>query len=109
MQRFCLTLDLKNDPALIAEYERYHEQIPAEIEASIKNSGIIAMQIFRLDTRMFMIIDANDDFSFERKAAMDASNPHVQAWEELMWKFQEPLPQAKAGEKWLLMNQIFEI
>ena len=58
---------------------------------------------------MFMIIEAKDDFSFEKKAAMDNSNPKVQEWERLMWKFQQALPQAKPGEKWMKMERIFKL
>ncbi|MBK7870190.1 MAG: L-rhamnose mutarotase [Saprospiraceae bacterium] len=109
MKRYCLTLDLKDDPQLIEEYERYHQQIPESIAQSIQEAGIIDLQIFRLGTRMCMIMETNDDFSFERKAAMDAANPAVQEWETLMWQFQSPLPQAKSGEKWLLMDKIFQL
>lgn len=58
---------------------------------------------------MFMIIEGNEDFSFEKKSAMDANNPKVQEWEELMWKFQQALPFAKYGEKWMMMERIFEL
>jgi L-rhamnose mutarotase len=76
---------------------------------SIKESGIEVLDIYRTGNRMFMIIEANDDFSFERKAALDAKNSKVQEWEELMWKFQQSLPWAKTGEKWILMDKIFEL
>lgn len=109
MQRFCLTLDLKDDPAFIAEYERFHQKIPDAIEKSIKDAGIINLEIYRLGTRMCMILEADDAFTFENKAQMDAANPDVQAWETLMWQFQAPLPQAKPGEKWLQMDQIFRL
>jgi L-rhamnose mutarotase len=56
-----------------------------------------------------MIIEANDEFSFEKKSKMDAADPKVQAWEELMWKFQQALPWAKRGEKWILMDKIFNL
>lgn len=108
-RRYCLALDLKNDPALIAEYERYHERIWPEITKSIKDSGIESMEIHRLGTRLFMIMEVNDTFSFEKKADADLNNPKVQAWEKLMWKFQQPLPEAKPGEKWLLMKKIFQL
>ena len=109
MQTHILTLDLKDDSALIAEYERYHEKIPAAIDKSIRDAGITRLDIYRLGTRMFMIIEASDAFSFEKKSQMDAGNPDVQAWENLMWQFQKALPQAKPGEKWLLMKKIFEL
>ena len=108
-RRFCLTLDLKDDPALIAEYRRYHEKIWPEITESIKNSGIVDMEIYLLGTRMFMIMEVSESFSFEKKATADQSDPKVQAWEQLMWKFQQPLPQAKPGEKWLLLERVYKL
>ena len=108
-RRFCFTLDLKDDPKLIAEYKRYHQQIWPEIAQSIKDSGIENMEIYLLGTRMFMIMDVNEHFSFEAKAEADARNSKVQEWEQLMWSFQEALPKAKPGEKWLLMERIFKV
>jgi len=109
MKRYCLTLDLKDDAKLIAEYEEYHKNVSTEILKSIKDAGIKSMQIFRLHTRMFMIMDTTDDFSFEKKALMDASNEKVQVWEKLMGQYQQTLPMSKEGEKWIIMNQIFSI
>ena len=109
MKRYCLALDLKNDPELIAEYEKYHKDVWPEIIKSIKDSGIEVLDIYRAGNRMFMIIEAKDDFSFEQKGKMDANNPKVQEWEELMWKFQQPLPWAAPGEKWKVMNKIFQL
>jgi len=108
-RRFCFALDLKNDPRLIAEYRRYHEKIWPEITESIRNSGIEEMEIYLLGTRLFMIMEVNDSFSFEKKDKADQNNPKVQEWEELMWKFQQRLPEAKAGEKWLRMERIFKL
>jgi L-rhamnose mutarotase len=107
--RYCLTLDLKDDPGLIARYKRYHEQVWPEILKSIKDSGIEDMEIYLLGTRMLMIMEVNEKFSFEAKAKADRENPKVQEWEELMWKFQKSLPQAQPGEKWLLMERIFKL
>jgi len=109
MKRYCLALDLKNDPALIAEYEVYHRKIWPEIEKSIKDSGIDNMEIYRTGNRLFMIMETKDDFSFENKSKADALNIKVQEWEQLMWKYQQALPHAKPGEKWILMNKIFEL
>ena len=108
-QRYCLALDLKDDPSLIAEYENYHKTVWPEIVKSIKESGIESMQIYRTGNRLFMIMEVNESFSFDDKSAADTANPIVQKWEELMWKFQQPLPWAKGGEKWVLMNQIFQL
>ncbi|WP_341227810.1 L-rhamnose mutarotase [uncultured Arcticibacterium sp.] len=109
MKRFCLALDLKNDPKLIEEYEVYHQTAWPEITASIKDAGILDMEIYRIENRLFMIMETKDDFSFEKKSEMDLNNPKVQEWEELMWKYQDALPSAKEGEKWLMMDKIFKL
>jgi len=108
-RRFCFTLDLKDDPKLIAEYRRHHETVWPEVIESIRESGIEDMEIYLLGTRMFMIMEVNDSFTFEKKAKADKRNPKVQEWEELMWKFQQALPEAKKGEKWLRMERIFKL
>jgi L-rhamnose mutarotase len=108
-RRFCLTLDLKNDPQLIADYRRYHERIWPEITQSIKDSGVVDMEIYLLGKRMLMIMEVNESFSFEEKAKADQLNPKVQEWEQLMWKFQQPLPDARPGEKWVRMERIFKL
>lgn len=107
--RYCLALDLKNDKKLITEYEKHHQKIWPEIIDSIKNSGITDMQIYRASNRLFMIMETDEKFSFEQKNEMDNANPKVQEWEELMWKYQQALPGAKPGEKWILMDKIFDI
>lgn len=108
-KRYCLTLDLRDDPKLIAEYTRHHEKIWPEITRSIKDAGIRDMEIYVRGTRMFMIIDADDKFSFDAKAKADQANPKVREWEELMWKYQKPLEGAQPGEKWMLMERIFKL
>jgi len=108
-RRFCLTLDLKDDPQLIAEYKRYHENVWPEIAESIKESGIHDMEIYLLGTRMFMIMEVDDRFSFEGKSEADRQNAKVQEWENLMWRFQKALPEAKPGEKWMLMERLFKL
>ena len=108
MKKHCLALDLKDDPELIRKYEEYHENVWPEVLDSLKASGIEHMEIYRIGNRLFMIIEVADDFSFEKKAQMDEDNQRVQDWEILMWNYQQALPMAKPGEKWLPMNLIFE-
>ena len=111
MKRYCLAVDLVDDPELIAQYENRHKKENAwpVITESIGDSGITSMEIYRTGNRLFMIMETDDSFSFERKAAMDEANPKVQEWEQLMWKFQQPLSWAKNGEKWILMDKIFQL
>jgi L-rhamnose mutarotase len=91
---------LVDDEKMIIQYEEFHKNISSEILKSIKDSGIESMQIYRLHSRLFMIMEAKVDFSFEKKAILDASNEKVQVWEQLMWQYQLALPSAKNEEKW---------
>jgi len=108
-KRYCLALDLKDDTALTAEYEKHHRNVWPEILNRIKEAGIEQMEIYRIGNRLFMIMETKDDFSFEKKAAMDVTNEKVQQWEQLMWKYQQALPTAKPGEKWVMMKKIFSL
>ncbi len=109
MKRYCLALDLKEDASLIAEYEHHHRNVWPEILKSIQDSGILHLEIYRIANRLFMLLETREDFSFEHKNTMDAANPHVQQWEQLMWNYQQALPGAKPGEKWVLMDRIFSL
>ena len=80
-----------------------------EIIGSIRDSGILEMEIYRFANRLFMVIETEDDFSFEKKAEKDALNPKVQEWETLMWKYQQALPGAPAGAKWQPAKLVFRM
>jgi L-rhamnose mutarotase len=110
-QRICLALDLVDDPALMAEYERWHEvgNVPPEVIDSIRDYGIENMEIFRAGNRMFMIIDASDSYSAEVKNAADAANPAVIAWDKMMRQFQRPIPAAGPDGSWLAMDRVFRL
>lgn len=109
MTRYCFALDLKEDPNLIAAYEEYHRSVWPEIIQSIKEADIKSLEIYRVSNRLFMIMETGPDFSFEKKAQADAHNPMVVQWEKLMWEYQQALPIAKPGEKWVLMDKIFTL
>ncbi len=109
MPRHCLTLDLRDDPVKIAEYKRYHEKIWPEIRDSIRDAGVTGMEIYLLGTRMFMIMDVTDEFSFDRKAAMDRANPKVQEWEALMAQFQAVPEGGDPVQKWQPMEKVFDL
>jgi L-rhamnose mutarotase len=111
MRKLCFALDLKDDPQLIAEYERLHlrENERPEITKSIAGAGILNMEIFRTGNRLFMIMETTDDFDAAKKQEMDAGNPAVVEWEDHVSQFQQPLPWAQPGQKWILMNKIYEL
>lgn len=109
MKRYCLALDLKEDENLIKQYVEHHTHVHADIVESITSAGITIMDIYRTGNRLFMIMEVTDDFDFATKDAMDAANPKVQEWEALVGGFQQNLPWAKPGEKWVLMEQIYSL
>lgn len=109
MSLYCLALDLKNDPQLIAEYEAHHQKVWPEIIEGIKAVGLANMQIFRVENRLFMMIEADENIDFDKQMKTLATLPRQQEWEALMWKYQQALPGAKEGEKWILMKKIFNL
>src|SRR5690606_11847256 len=109
MKKYVLALDLVDDVELIAEYDNYHKEIWPEIKKSILDSGITNMEIYRFGNRLCMLMETEDGFSFENKGKMDAGNAKVQELENLMWKYQQAIPGAKAGEKWGIMDKIFQL
>jgi len=87
----------------------YHQNVWPEVLKSIKDSGIRKMEIYRMENRLTMVIETSESFSFQKKAEADRNNPKVQEWEKLMWNYQQAIPHAKPGEKWVLMERIFEV
>ncbi|HTJ94112.1 MAG TPA: L-rhamnose mutarotase [Pararobbsia sp.] len=108
--RYCLALDLKDDPQLIESYETYHREVWPEVVAHLRGQGVIGMEIYRLGTRMVMVMDTDDAlYDADRMAAAAEADPAVRKWEELMWKFQAPTPWTPAGEKWVRMDRVFDL
>lgn len=107
-RRLCLTLDLVNDAALIAEYEAYHAKgaVWPEVTADIRASGIESLEIWRVDDRCVMIIEVTDDYP----RARNTPKPEiVTRWDTLMARYQRALPSASAGELWTPMKRIYRM
>ncbi len=109
MPRYCLTLGLKPDPALIAEYIEHHRHVPEAIRQSLRDAGILDMQIYERDAHLFMIIDTTESFSFDRKAELDRANPAVIEWEQRMARFQDVSAEADPVSRWQPMQQVFAL
>jgi L-rhamnose mutarotase len=109
LTKYCWALDLKDNADSIEEYKKHHQAVWPEIITSIKDAGIEELEIYQVGNRLFMIMIVNESFSIEKKASLDAANPKVQEWEERMWKYQQALPFSEAGEKWVLMERIFQL
>ncbi len=111
MPRFYFALDLRNDPVLIEEYERWHrpEHIWPTTLQSLRSSGIEEFAIYRCGNRLVQVLQVAPGFSLEENRAAGSTNPNVLAWEEFMWQFQQALPFAPAGQKWVPMARVFSL
>lgn len=107
--RYCFALDLKDEPSLIEEYEAHHAAVWPEVRDSFHRAGIVNVELYRTGNRLFMLLDTDEMFSFERKKKIDGEDAVVQKWEALMATYQQPLPWAAADEKWVLMKPIFKL
>lgn len=110
-RRLCFALDLRDDPVLIARYRKWHEPggPPLAVTRSLRDAGIVDLEIYLCRTRLFMVMQVGPGFSLEAKARADADHADVRAWEERMWSFQQPLPWARRGEKWLPAEKIYDL
>ena len=102
----CYALDLKDDPALIAAYEQWHRHVWPEVLEYLRAQGITRCTIHRAGNRLFMITESTSGTATDGGGA--PLPPRVQQWEELMGTFQQALPFARPGEKWVRMERIFE-
>ena len=111
LEKLVYVLDLKDDPALIERYKQWHApgQVPVAVNESIRSAGIEALEIYLVGNRMVMLLTPGPNFDPVAKAAADAASEDVQAWETLMWTFQQALPFARPGEKWLPMERIYSL
>lgn len=110
-KRFCRTMDLRDDPELIAEYRRRHAEgnIWPEIIEGIREVGILEMEIYILDTRLFMIMDTEVDFDWDTAMTKLAGLPRQQEWEDYMSMFQKAEKGMTADRKWRLMDRMFRL
>ncbi len=108
MKQLALTLNLKDDPEVIAAYKAYHANAWPEVVRALQDVGVLQMKIWLLGRRLFMLADVIDDFDpdidFPRYLTL---HPRCQEWEDLMTTFQEPVPEAAKGEKWAMMEEVF--
>ena len=109
-RQHCLTLALRSDDDLIQEYEAYHRPggVWPEVIDSIRDAGILDMQIYRSGTLLIMVLIVTESFSFDEKAEMDRDNPRVVEWERLMTRFQDT-DAGGAGDKWQAVSSIFNL
>ncbi|MFP4059479.1 MAG: L-rhamnose mutarotase [Bacteroidales bacterium] len=100
---------LKDNPELIEEYKYWHDNknIWPEIPRGIKEAGILNMEIYLLDTTMFMIMDTVENFDLEKDMERLGKMDRQKEWEEFMARFQDV--KMGSNEKWKLMERVFKL
>ena len=110
-KRYCQTLDLKDDPELIAEYRKRHtenEAWPEDLQG-IRSVGILEMEIYILGNRLLMSVETPLDFDWDEAFARLAALPRQEEWEAYMSIFQVARPGATSAEKWRMMERMFQL
>ena len=107
MKRYCQTLTLVDDEAMIAKYVEAHAHVWPEVIQGQRQVGILDMQIYRHGRQLFMICDTVDGFDFQRDMARLAALPRQAEWEAYVAQFQGCAADARSDEKWQLMERIF--
>jgi L-rhamnose mutarotase len=104
-------MTLKDDPAAIDAYRRYHRDVWPEVLTSLRQAGIQDMEIHLLGRCAVMIVEVVDALDYRSALAAHASsNGRVAEWERLMKSLQEPAKGACAGdERWAFMEPIFHM
>ena len=108
--RRCFAVDLHDDAEQIARYRAWHQAggPPAAVTAAIRADDVRALEIWLVGDRMFMILEQGEAYDADAKAARDAADLDVQAWDALMRTFQKPLPFAPA-QTWVEMERIYAL
>jgi L-rhamnose mutarotase len=107
--RYCFALDLKEAEGVVEAYESYHRAVWPGVERQILAAGVVSLQIYRIQYRLFMIMEVDETYNPQEKAQADANNPEIQRWESLMWNYQQALPGVAAGVKWVEMDLIYNL
>ena len=109
LKSFAMTLSLKDDPDVIEEYKKYHRAVWPEVLAGLRNIGVSRMKIFLRGRRLFMYLEARDDFDLGRDFPRYMESERAREWDVLMRGFQEPAPEAAPGEWWAPMGEVFDL
>lgn len=110
-KRYCKTLELIKDPLLIELYRKVHAPggVWPEITQGMREVGILDMEIYLSDTRLFMIMDTVPDFDHEKAMEALATKPRQSEWEAYVSKFQRTSAESTADEKWQVMERIYKM
>ncbi len=111
IKRYVQTMELRDNPDLIAEYKHRHSEgmVWQEILDGIREVGILEMEIYIIGTRLVMIVETPEDFEWDAAMKRLAKLPRQQEWEAYMAMFQQCDADATSDEKWQTMERMFHL
>ena len=109
VKRYVQTMELRDEPALIARYRRAHsrEESWKEVRDGIRQVGILELEVYLVGTRLVMIVETPLDFDWDKAMAELATLPRQEEWEAFVAQFQKCDAAATSDEKWQMMERIF--
>lgn len=109
MKRYCQTLSLRDDKELIKNYVKAHKEVWPVIKQGIRQVGILDMQIYIYENKLFMIVETVDDFDWIRDNEKLAKLEQQKEWEAYVAQYQQCESGQKSHDKWKLMDCIFKL
>jgi L-rhamnose mutarotase len=110
MKTYAQTINLKDEPEVIARYVAHHAAVWPEVEHGLRAIGVERMRIWLLGRRLFMLMETRDDFDADRDFARYMErDPRIREWQSLMESMQEPVPEAGPGEWWATMRPVYAL
>lgn len=111
IKRYVQTMELRDNPELIALYRKAHSESEAwpEIINGIKEVGILEMELYILGSRLVMIVDMPADLDWDEVMARLATMPKQAEWEDYVAQFQQCVKGSTSDEKWHMMERMFHL
>jgi L-rhamnose mutarotase len=104
MRRVAQVIRVK--PEKLAEYRELHLGVPEPVLRQLRRAHIANYSIHLLGDRLFSYFEYHGD-DLEADLAAIGEDEATQQWWRLTDPCQEPVPDARPGEWWASMEQVF--
>ncbi|GLY70847.1 L-rhamnose mutarotase [Amycolatopsis taiwanensis] len=104
MRRVAQVIRVK--PEKLAEYVELHRAVPEPVLDRLRRSNIANYSIHLLGNELFSYFEYHGE-DLDADLAAIAADEATQAWWRLTDPCQEPVPEARPGEWWASMDQVF--
>ena len=108
MAIFALTLNLKDDQRLVAEYLEHHRRVWPDVLEALRDTGVMDIKIYLSGRRLLMVMVAPEGFDPERSSVEYRKNPIAARWDTLMKDYQEKVAEAGPDQWWMPLTPVFD-